>query len=110
MNSCLELAKDIKTMDFMSDDFESEVACKIKKLIHEEKHSAYFHMFLAVKHTSRKQRHFKKSIKGFFTKVLQAKIETHEEFRNRDWRKQIYGLYDWKKQSYKPTTPDEVGE
>ena len=97
MNSCLELAKDIKRMDFHSDDFESEVACKIKKPIHEEKHRVYYRMFLHLKFGPRKARIFKKSVKGYFTKFLMDKVKTHEEFKNLEWRKQIWGLYDWKK-------------
>jgi hypothetical protein len=97
MNSCLDLAKDIKTMDFLSPDFENEVACKIKKLIHEEKYHVYYRMFLHLKYGPRKARHFKKSVKGHFTKFLKDKVKTHDEFKNREWRKQIWGLYDWHK-------------
>lgn len=96
MNSALDLAKDIKTMDFMSPDFEAEVACKIKKLIHAEKFSVYHRLHLYLKHGPRKLRPFKKHVKFFADEFLKPKIKTHKEFMNKDWRKQMYGYFDWK--------------
>ena len=97
MNDALDLAKHIKTMDFNSPEFEAEVACKIKKLVHGEKFSTYHKVFMYLKHSPRRPRLFKKSVKRFADDFLKSKIETHREFMGKDWKKQMYGYFDWEK-------------
>lgn len=97
MNMAFDAADEIKALDINDPEWRDKVACIIKKVNHSSKLSTYHRMFLYLKHGPRKPRAFKKHVKLFANDFLQDKIETHENFSNRHYRKQIYGLFDWKK-------------
>ena len=97
MNNEHDVIDAILKLDQTSPDFRDLAACTIKKFVHGEKMSIYHRIFLDLKYGPRKPRSFKKHAKQLIDDFVKTKIETHKQFSQRDVRKQIWGLFDWKK-------------
>ncbi len=97
MNICFDMAKQIKELDKADPEWDAKVACMLKKAIHDEKFNIYHRLFLYMRHLPRKPKAFKKSVKRMIDDYVKVKVATHDGFRNLPYRKQIYGLFDWKK-------------
>lgn len=97
MNSCFAAAEEIKELNKEDPEWNDKVACMLKKMIHDEKHSIYHRVFLDLKYGPRKPRAFKKHVKGWVCDYVKEKVAIHKDFSERSYRKQIYGCFDWKK-------------
>lgn len=97
MTICFDKAKEICAIPFDDPEREQKIACMLKEMVHAGKFDAYNTMFFYVSRASRKPRAFKKEVKYMFDDFVKLKVQTHDEFRKRGWRKQIYGLFDWTK-------------
>lgn len=105
-----EAAKEIANLDRNNPDFENLCACIVKKAMHQAKFETYHKLFLYIKYEPKKPKAFKKSIKKYFADFLKVKMQTHEDFKNLSERKQIYGLFDWKKPERTDAIISEVSD
>lgn len=97
MSVYYEVVNEIKKLNKEDPEWEDTVASMIKKAIHKEKFHIYHNVFLDLKYGPRRPRMFKKHVKHMVENWIKPKIETHKKFKEMPYTKQMYGLFDWKK-------------